>query len=104
MKFFTHLLCAAMMLVGMVTSAQEKAYYPDPNPAIQQRLEEWQDLKFGLLMHWGPYSQWGVVESWSICPEDVGWAIDAWKKGVATEYHDYVKKYEALKNTFNPTK
>jgi alpha-L-fucosidase len=104
MKIIKHLLCAIMLLTSTVISAQEKAYYPDPNPAIQQRLEEWQDLKFGLLMHWGPYSQWGVVESWSICPEDVGWAIDAWKKGVATEYNDYVKKYEALKNTFNPTK
>ncbi len=104
MKCIKQLLCATMLLLSMVISAQEKAYYPDPYPAIQQRLEEWQDLKFGLLMHWGPYSQWGVVESWSICPEDVGWAIDAWKKGVATEYNDYVKKYEALKNTFNPTK
>ncbi len=24
-------------------------------------------------MHWGTYSQWGIVESWSICPEDYGW-------------------------------
>ncbi|HEV2831164.1 MAG TPA: alpha-L-fucosidase, partial [Hanamia sp.] len=54
--------------------AQHKDYYPDPNPAIQQRLEDWQDLKFGLLMHWGTYSQWGIVESWSICPEDLSWA------------------------------
>ena len=28
------------------------------------------DLKLGLLMHWGPYSQWGIVESWSLCAED----------------------------------
>ncbi|MBK8951355.1 MAG: alpha-L-fucosidase [Chitinophagaceae bacterium] len=40
-------------------SAQHKEYYPDPDTAVQRRLEEWQDLKFGLLMHWGPYSQWG---------------------------------------------
>ena len=25
------------------------------------------------MMHWGPYSQWGVVESWSICSEDEPW-------------------------------
>ncbi len=97
-------LLVLLIQVSAFSIAQEQAYFPDPNPAIRQRLEEWQDLKFGLLMHWGPYSQWGVVESWSICPEDVGWAIDAWKKGVATEYHDYVKKYEALKSTFNPSK
>ena len=61
--------------------AQEKEYYPDPDTAIQQRLEEWKDLKFGLLMHWGTYSQWGIVESWSICPEDLSWATGGRKKG-----------------------
>lgn len=60
--------------------AQHNEYFPDPDTAIQHRLEEWKDLKFGLLMHWGPYSQWGVVESWSICPEDLGWATGARKK------------------------
>jgi len=49
MKFFKPLLCLAMLFMSMTISAQEKAYYPDPNPVIQQRLEEWQDLKFGLL-------------------------------------------------------
>jgi alpha-L-fucosidase len=85
-------------------NAQHKEYYPDPDTAIQHRLEEWRDLKFGLLMHWGTYSQWGIVESWSICPEDLGWATGGRKKGVADNYADYVKAYEDLKTTFNPTK
>jgi alpha-L-fucosidase len=84
--------------------AQQQEYYPDANPAIQQKLEDWQDLKFGLLMHWGAYSQWGVVESWSICPEDLSWATGGRKPGVADSYYDYVTKYTALKKTFNPTK
>ena len=84
--------------------AQVQQYFPDPDTAIQHRLEEWQDLKFGLLMHWGTYSQWGIVESWSICPEDLSWATGARKKGVADNYADYVKAYEKLKTTFNPVK
>jgi alpha-L-fucosidase len=96
--------CAAILtlFVFFTAQAQENHYVKDPNPVIQQRLEEWQDLKFGLFMHWGIYSQWGIVESWSICPEDVGWAIQAQKKGMANSYHEYVQKYEALKNSFNP--
>jgi alpha-L-fucosidase len=86
------------------TSAQLKEYYPDPDPAIQQRLEEWKDLKFGLLMHWGAYSQWGIVESWSICPEDLSWATGARKKGADSTYNGYVKEYENLKTSFNPVK
>ena len=47
----------AFLLASLTIAAQEQAYFPDPDPAIQQRVEEWQDLKFGLLMHWGAYSQ-----------------------------------------------
>lgn len=83
--------------------AQHQDYFPDPDTAIQRRLEAWKDLKFGLLMHWGPYSQWGIVESWSICPEDLSWATGARKKGVADSHETYLKSYENLKTTFNPT-
>ena len=96
--FLFFILCTAKL------SAQQQEYFPDPDPAIQQRLEDWQDLKFGLLMHWGTYSQWGIVESWSICPEDVGWAVGGQKPGVADSYAEYVKKYTDLKKTFNPVK
>ena len=52
-------------------------------------------------MHWGAYSQWGIVESWSICPEDYGWCER--KKGNSPDnYFEYVKEYENLKTTFNP--
>jgi alpha-L-fucosidase len=78
----------------------DQEYVPDPNPLIQKRLGEWQDLKFGLLMHWGPYSQWGIVESWSICPEDEGWCIPDTVK----DYFKYKTRYENLGKTFNPVK
>ncbi|MGZ3923772.1 MAG: alpha-L-fucosidase [Flavisolibacter sp.] len=98
------LLLMALLSASFNANAQHQEYYPDPDTAIQNRLEEWKDLKFGLLMHWGSYSQWGIVESWSICPEDLSWATGARKKGVADSYAEYLKKYEALKTTFNPTK
>lgn len=91
-------------LIATNLTAQQQEYYPDPDTAIQNRLEEWKDLKFGLLMHWGPYSQWGIVESWSICPEDLSWATGGRKKGVSDNYYEYVKAYENLQTTFNPVK
>jgi len=78
----------------------DERYVPDPNPLIQKRLEQWQDIKFGLLMHWGPYSQWGIVESWSICPEDEPWCIPDTVK----DYFAYKTRYENLGKTFNPVK
>lgn len=90
------------LLITTSLHAQHQEYIPDPDPAIQQRIEDWKDLKFGLLMHWGAYSQWGIVESWSICPEDLSWASGGRKKGVADNYNDYVSAYENLQKTFNP--
>ncbi len=109
MKFFKkhfHKTVVSIFIIFSITNtfAQEQQYFPDPDPVIQKRLEDWQDLKFGLLMHWGTYSQWGIVESWSICPEDLSWATGGRKPGIADSYDEYVKKYTALKKTFNPVK
>jgi alpha-L-fucosidase len=79
---------------------EDEKYVPETDPLVIEKLEQWQEMKFGLLMHWGPYSQWGIVESWSICPEDYGWCER--KKGRYENYFDYVEDYENLKTTFNP--
>ena len=71
------------------------------DPLVLEKLEEWHDLKFGLLMHWGAYSQWGIVESWSICPEDYGWC-ERRKGSNPQDYFTYKKEYENLKLSFNP--
>ncbi len=72
-------------------------YVPDPSPIVREKLERWRDLKFGLLMHWGTYSQWGIVESWSLCSED-----EPWCRRKMENYCEYKKRYEALKKTFDP--
>ncbi len=97
-----YLLLIPVLLFTLNLSAQESydRYVPDPDPVIQKRLEAWQDIKFGLLMHWGTYSQWGIVESWSICPEDEPWCIPDTVK----DYFVYKTKYENLIHTFNPVK
>jgi len=69
---------------------------PETDPVILDRLEQWQDLKFGFMAHWGIYAQWGVVESWSICNEP-------WIDRKGADYYEYKKQYQALNKTFNPT-
>jgi len=49
-------------------------------------------------MHWGPYSQWGVAESWTICPDD--WVKRSGQ--YSADYFGYKKAYEHLPATFNP--
>jgi len=79
--------------------AQPDGEERETDPLVLQKLAWFQDQKFGLLMHWGPYSQWGVVESWSICSED-----EPWCRRTMDRYDDYVRAYEKLKETFNPVK
>ena len=83
-------------------SIAQAPYVTPTEPAVAAKLERWKDLKFGLLMHWGPYSQWGVVESWSICPEDEDWCKRKPQHGAT--YAEYMKNYEALQTTFDPVK
>ncbi len=95
-----------IMFVGLYTNLYSQhgtqQYFPEKDPIVLKKLEKWQDLKFGLLMHWGPYSQWGIVESWSLCSEDVGWTRRT--KGRYENYGQYKIDYENLKTTFNPVK
>jgi alpha-L-fucosidase len=77
---------------------QEKYEYTEETDSlVLQKIDHWQDLKFGLMMHWGPYSQWGVTESWTICSED-------WIHRRNDNYTEYKEQYEKLKETFNPVK
>ena len=98
MKKFAFLLVLAFFATLAVRS-QTEPYVPETDPLALKKIEHWQDMKFGLLMHWGAYSQWGIVESWSICSEDVDWC----RRPKGSNYVDYVKQYEALPKTFNPT-
>ena len=77
---------------GFAQSAQQA----ETDPVVLNRIDEWQDLKLGFMMHWGMYAQWGVVESWSICNEP-------WIDRQGEPYTDYKARYQALNKTFNPT-
>jgi alpha-L-fucosidase len=99
-SFFGVSLAVTLSVAGMaITQGVARA---ETDPLVQKKLEWFQDQKFGLLIHWGTYSQWGVVESWSICPEDEDWTK---RRGpYAQDYWTYKTAYEKLKDTFNPVK
>jgi alpha-L-fucosidase len=54
-----------MMLIFIKATAQQHKlsdkYVVPSDTLVQQKLAHWQDIKFGLLMHWGTYSEWGIV-------------------------------------------
>lgn len=80
-------------------SSESKWVKPD-NPITVERLEWFKDQKLALMMHWGPYSQIGMVESWILSDEDGDWArhdVD-W----TNDYEEMKREYFGLDRTFNP--
>lgn len=80
-------------------SSEDEWVKPD-DPLLLERLEWFKDQKLGLMMHWGPYSQLGVVESWALSDGDADWARDCIDWGVEGE--ELKREYFDLNKTFNP--
>lgn len=86
-------------------------YMPDEyvmpeDPVILDRLEWFKDQKLGIMMHWGIYSQMGILESWALSDEDSVWS----RKGVV-DWMDWDKdgdkfkaEYIGLNKSFNPVR
>ena len=104
MRKFLIITCA--LLAGSLAFAQNRGdivkqadgYEWPTDPAVLQKLDQWQDLKFGVLMHWGIYATQGMVESWAICNEE--WI----RRPEGSVYEDYKKWYWNLSKEFNPVK
>ncbi|WP_317040432.1 alpha-L-fucosidase [Hymenobacter coccineus] len=76
---------------------QSTEYEAPTDPLVQQKLDHWQDQKFGLILHWGLYAVPGIIESWTICSED--WI----ERDSTVAYEDYKKHYWDYSKQFNPT-
>lgn len=84
---------------GFVHDQAEASGYVWPTDSqVLAKLDTWQDQKFGVLLHWGLYSLPGIVESWSICAEDVDWIT----RKENLPYDEYKRWYWGLKDQLNP--
>ena len=85
---------------GVHNYSAAEGYVRPTDPKVLEKLEWFQDQKLALMMHWGPYSQLGVVESWALSDADAGWSrtdID-WE----ADGRSFKEQYFGLNKTFNP--
>lgn len=80
-------------------SAAEEYIWPT-DPKVREKLEWFQDQKLALMMHWGPYSQLGIVESWALSDADMEWSRDGIDWEVSAK--EFKEQYRNLNKTFNP--
>ena len=99
-KIIFALILLSSLAIGAQSLVHEKSehYIAPTEPEVIKKLSEWQDLKFGVLMHYGVYSVAGICESWTITSED--WITP----DSVLDYEDYKQWYWGLSKDFNPTK
>lgn len=89
-----------MIQEGVHNYSGKESYVAPTDPKVQQKLEWFQDQKLALMMHWGPYSQIGCVESWALSDADAVWSRTDIDWEVTGE--EFKQQYFDLNKTFNP--
>ncbi|MCQ2164627.1 MAG: alpha-L-fucosidase [Bacteroidales bacterium] len=93
---------AAQAQDAQSTQEMKINYIAPEEEAVREHVARWQDYKFGMFIHWGVYSELGVVESWSLVPQAVSWMYRA-RRERGMSYNEYVDFYNNLYRSFNPT-
>ncbi|MDR2926848.1 MAG: alpha-L-fucosidase [Cytophagaceae bacterium] len=93
-------ICCAGVSFAQFVHGTSSTYIAPKDELVREKLDHWQDQKFGMIVHWGLYSIPGIVESWSICSEDESWI----PRDSTMAYDDYKKWYFNLAKEFNPVK
>jgi alpha-L-fucosidase len=98
-EYGEQILAKIMMAFWTAPELPEAAWLPG-------RLQWFQDQKFGFMMHWEPYSQWGCIESWPLVAEDKWARPDDLKPWVerGKDMARFTRDYWQLPKTFNPVK
>lgn len=79
-----------------------ETYQWPTDPDVLEKLDKWQDLKFGVIFHWGLYSVEGINESWPLCSEERFYNR---RKKIQPDmnYEQFKQWYWNLSQKFNPT-
>lgn len=87
---------------GVHNYSAEEVYVRPKDPKVLEKLEWFRDQKIGLMMHWGPYSQLGIVESWALSDADADWSRTDIDWEITGE--EFKKTYFDLNKTFYPVR
>ncbi|MCR8641134.1 alpha-L-fucosidase [Paenibacillus sp. N1-5-1-14] len=85
---------------GVHNYSSEEEWVKPEDPLLLERLEWFKDQKLGLMMHWGTYSQLGIVESWALSDKDEEWSRNEIDWDIDAE--ELKRQYFDLNKTFNP--
>lgn len=100
---FRSLLAIILIYSALPSLAQEDNIHQRPSTyewpedrLVLEKLDQWKDQKFGIIIHWGLYAVPGIIESWQLCSED--WI----SRPDSLNYPEYKNWYWGLKDEFAP--
>jgi len=91
--------CAVGIWILTASIACLQSYASD---ADQAAIERFRDRKLGLMLHFGLYSQVGIVESWPLSDKDANWARREVERDLAGA--GFKEWYFDLNRSFNPVR
>lgn len=91
----------AMAQDAQSTQKMKESYVVPEEDDVREHVTRWQDYKFGMFIHWGIYSEIGVIESWSLVPQPVSWMYRP-RRERSMSYNEYVDFYHNLYRSFYP--
>lgn len=85
---------------GIHGYTSEASWVKPEDPLILERIEWFQDQKLALMIHWGIYSQLGIIESWPLSDEDASWS----RKQIEwiDDNVEFRRQYFEMNKSFNP--
>ena len=88
------------MAEDIIRHTEEERYVVPRESEVLKKLEWFKDQKVAFMVHWGPYSQLGMRESWPLSEEDKGWSRReyTWE----SDSEAFRRQYFDLARTFNP--
>jgi alpha-L-fucosidase len=92
------LILSAFFVLSFTATQKTFAYIWPTEQTVLKTLDEWQDLKFGIIIHWGLYSHLDCVESWNLCPADFSWIT----RPDTMTYEEYCQWYWSAIDSLNP--
>lgn len=98
-SLFAFPVCLSAAAQDVFTHDRSESYIWPKDEKVMEKLDQWQDLKFGMIIHYGLYSELGVVESWPLCSELEDWI----PRDSTVAYDDFKKWYWGAIDKFAPT-
>ena len=86
--------CTLLFGIPLVSKAQQAATPPSSGESEAQRTAWFRQAKFGMFIHWGPYSLASVEASWPIMKPEAHWNI------TEAEYVELYKRFNPVQ--FDP--